>query len=85
MNDYKNRKYHLDLFSKKKYIEYFGKETKDCILEGIKTKCLNDTNKYIQYRYGVNWDIPWKKCDKETGKWYKNKQSPHYANDPEAR
>ena len=85
VNDYKNRKYHLDLFSKKKYIKYFGKETKDCIIEGIKTKCFNDTNKYIQYRYGANWDIPWKKCDTETGKWYKNKQSPHYANDPEAK
>ena len=85
INDYKNRKFHLDLFSKKKDIDYFDKGTTDCILEGIKTKRFVDTDNYIKKRYGEHWNTPWKKCDKETGKWYKNKQSPHYANDPEAR
>ena len=85
INDYKNRKYHLDLFSKKKYINYFDKGTKECMLEGIKTKRFSDTDNYIKNRYGVNWNIPWKKCDKQTGQWYKNKQSPKFTNDSELR
>ena len=66
INDNKNIKYHLDLFSKKKYINYFDKGTTDCILEGIKTKRFSDTDNYNKNRYGVNWNISWKKCDKQT-------------------
>ena len=76
-NDNKNRKHHLDLFSKEKYLDYFKKGTQDCILEGINTRCFVDTNKYIRSRYGVDWNIPWKMCDGNTGKWYDNQQSPH--------
>ena len=85
INDYKNRKYHLDLFSKKKYIHHFKEGTKDCMLEGIKTKCFQNTKKYIEERYGNDWNIPWKKCDIETGTWYKNKQSPKFKDDLDSR
>ncbi len=76
-NNNKNRKYHLDLFSKEKYLDYFKKGTQDCILEGIDTRCFVDTDKYIRSRYGDDWNIPWKMCDGNTGKWYDNQQSPH--------
>ena len=85
INDDKNNKYHLDLFSKKRYLNYFDNSTKQCMLEGISTRCFVDTEEYIKNRYGDDWNIPWKKCDKKTGKFYKNINSPHYRNDPEAR
>ena len=55
------------------------------MLEGIQTKCFNETEDYIKKRYGNDWNVPWKLCDKQSGSWYKNKQSPHYKNDSEAR
>ena len=84
-NNPKHHKYHLDLFAKQKYLSYFSGGIKECTLEGIKTKCWKDTGKYIPARYGEDWNIPWKRCDKKTKKWYKNKKSPHYENDPDAR
>ena len=44
---------------------------------------LNNFYYAVEHNYALKLKLS--KCDKNTGKWYKNKQSPHYVDDPEAR